>query len=204
MGSKATTEFRKRRKSNLIKVSGNKCCLCGYDKIAGSLEFHHLDPSKKSYGIASCGTCHDLETDLQEIQKCILVCANCHREIHSGLYPIEVLEEKRIFDENVASQLREEKRKLSEKTYYYCKNCGKQLYEKTLSGFCRDCYIQSHREGRPNREELKQLIRTLPFTKIGEKYGISDNGIRKWCEAENLPTKKKDINSYSDEEWNNI
>ena len=83
MSSKATTDYRRRRKRNLVKVCGDKCAICGYDKIPDSLEFHHINPDEKSYGIAKNGTCHDLEADLQEVQKCILVCANCHREIHA-------------------------------------------------------------------------------------------------------------------------
>ena len=54
---------------------------------------------------------------------------------------------------------------------------------------------------RPSREELKHMIRSLPFTTIAKKYGVSDNAIRKWCNFEKLPSKKKDINAYSDEEW---
>lgn len=57
---------------------------------------------------------------------------------------------------------------------------------------------------RPNREELKYLIRTLPFTQIGKMYGVSDNAVRKWCDFEKLPRKKKEINSYSDSEWEKI
>ena len=51
------------------------------------------------------------------------------------------------------------------------------------------------------REELKILIRTIPFTKIGEKFGISDNAIRKWCDSYNLPRKSTEIKKYTDEEW---
>jgi len=54
------------------------------------------------------------------------------------------------------------------------------------------------------REELKQLIRTMPFTRIGEKYKVSDNTIRKWCEKLNLPKKASVIKQYSDEEWSKI
>lgn len=54
---------------------------------------------------------------------------------------------------------------------------------------------------RPSREELKQLIRTKPFTQIGKIYGVSDNAIRKWCDFEKLPRKKNEINKYTDEEW---
>lgn len=57
---------------------------------------------------------------------------------------------------------------------------------------------------RPNREELKHLIRTLPFTQIGKMYGVSDNAVRKWCDFEKLPRKKKEIKSYSNKEWEKI
>lgn len=59
-------------------------------------------------------------------------------------------------------------------------------------------------ENRPNRVLLKEMIRIEPFTKIAQKYGVSDNAIRKWCINYNLPSTKKQINSYSDKEWNLI
>lgn len=58
---------------------------------------------------------------------------------------------------------------------------------------------------RPDRNTLKQLIRTIPFTTIGKMYGnVSDNAVRKWCDFEGLPRKKNVINSYSDKEWEKI
>lgn len=54
------------------------------------------------------------------------------------------------------------------------------------------------------REELKHLIRTTSFVKIGERYGVSDNAVRKWCDKLNLPRRKTEINSYSDLEWSKI
>ena len=60
MGSKATTEYRRRRKENLVKVCGEKCSLCGYNKTLSALEFHHIDEKQKSYGVAANGTCHDI------------------------------------------------------------------------------------------------------------------------------------------------
>ena len=55
-----------------------------------------------------------------------------------------------------------------------------------------------------NRGELKDMIRTKPFTSIAKDFGVSDNAIRKWCDKYNLPRTKKEINKYTDEEWNNI
>lgn len=53
----------------------------------------------------------------------------------------------------------------------------------------------------PSREELKNDIRTTPFTKIGEKYGVTDNAVRKWCDVYKLPRKTTDIKKISDEDW---
>lgn len=54
---------------------------------------------------------------------------------------------------------------------------------------------------RPSRQELKNLIRNKSFVEIGRIYGVSDNAIRKWCKAENLPYQKTIIKKCSDEEW---
>ena len=54
------------------------------------------------------------------------------------------------------------------------------------------------------REELKELIRTKPFTQIGKQFNVSDNAIRKWCGKFNLPRKSTEIKEITDEEWKNI
>ena len=84
-----------------------------------------------------------------------------------------------------------------------CKICGKKISNTAI--YCLDCLkIQRRKVERPSRQELKDMIRELPFTVIGERYGISDNAIRKWCEQEKLPRTKKEINSYSDVDWKEI
>ena len=54
------------------------------------------------------------------------------------------------------------------------------------------------------REELKQKIRQFSFSEIGRNCNVSDNAVRKWCDKYGLPRRKKDINSYSNEEWDKI
>lgn len=195
-------DHRKKRKLDLMRVAGNQCCLCGYNKVSSALEFHHINPKNKSYGI-STGNCYSLETDLNEIRKTVLVCANCHREIHEGLYSMEELYQKQIFDDNVAQELRDAKAQLETKTVYYCAQCGKEISRGAK--LCESCAHELRRKAeRPTRAELKNLIRTTPFTKIGELYGVTDNAIRKWCDAEGLPRKATEIKRYSDEEWEAI
>ncbi len=74
------------RKQMFIDRLGGKCCKCGYNKNKAALHFHHVDPSTKLFGLdlrklSNC-TLEKLEA---ELLKCILVCANCHREIHEEI-----------------------------------------------------------------------------------------------------------------------
>lgn len=68
-----------------VQYKGGKCQICGYDTCIGALEFHHLDPTKKDFGIGSKGYTRSWGRVQEELDKCIMVCANCHREIHAGL-----------------------------------------------------------------------------------------------------------------------
>lgn len=68
-----------------IEYKGGKCKCCGYNKCISALEFHHLDPSVKEFNIGQKGYTRSWDKNKKELDKCILVCANCHREIHHGL-----------------------------------------------------------------------------------------------------------------------
>lgn len=187
-----------KKKQRLVNVLGGKCCICGYDKCLSALQFHHKNPEEKDFTI-SHNTHIAFEKALDEIKKCILVCANCHREIHAGL--INIPEEFQCFDEEKAQQELNDLNELKTKKINFCKDCGKEI--STRSVRCEECARKFSRKAeRPTREELKFLIRTKPFTQIANDYGVTDNAIRKWCDAEKLPRTKKEINSYSEQDWN--
>lgn len=65
-------------------------------------------------------------------------------------------------------------------------------------------HIKSKELRNLSRNELKKLIRNKSFTELGNMFGITDNNVRKYCQKVNLPSTKKEINSYSDEEWDKI
>jgi len=65
-----------------VLYKGGKCEICGYNKCLGALDFHHLNPNEKDFSISDSSKYHNLEEMKKEVDKCILVCANCHREIH--------------------------------------------------------------------------------------------------------------------------
>lgn len=82
------SQRRKSIKLKLVADFGGKCCICNYSKCVEALEFHHLDPLKKSFSLSSKGITRSYSKNLEEAKKCILVCANCHREIESNLIKI--------------------------------------------------------------------------------------------------------------------
>lgn len=75
-------EKRKRYKKELVEYKGGKCEICGYDKCISALEFHHVDEDKKEFSISESSFSIGMDSLKKEADKCILVCANCHREIH--------------------------------------------------------------------------------------------------------------------------
>lgn len=98
---------------------------------------------------------------------------------------------------------------------WVCPNCNMQLpttnRRKTNTFYDADCKKITNKNQETllsvlpvTREELKSLIRTTPFVKIGEKFKVTDNTIRKWCDKLGLPRRVCDIKKYSDEEWSKI
>ncbi|MBP9703047.1 HNH endonuclease [Candidatus Woesebacteria bacterium] len=89
--SKMTTVRRLRIKKMLVESKGGKCQICGYSRCLVALDFHHIDESTKLFGLSQRGLIHSWEKMAAEARKCVLVCANCHREIHAGLIDISKL-----------------------------------------------------------------------------------------------------------------
>ena len=83
-------EKRHRMKDRAVEYGGGKCIICGYDRCKRALEFHHLNPNTKLMNLSATRISSSAwEKTKAEIDKCILVCSNCHKEIESGLitYP---------------------------------------------------------------------------------------------------------------------
>jgi hypothetical protein len=78
-------EHRRRVKQTLVAEAGGRCILCGYDRCVRALEFHHVDPATKRFGVALRGVARSLERARAEAAKCVLLCSNCHMEVEAGL-----------------------------------------------------------------------------------------------------------------------
>lgn len=81
----AVAKRRRKLKEMVVNYKGGQCIVCGYKKYIGAFDLHHLDESQKEFGLASSGLTRSWKRIKEEADKCILVCANCHREIHAGI-----------------------------------------------------------------------------------------------------------------------
>lgn len=79
---------KRRRKilmQKAINYKGGKCKICGYKKSTRALSFHHINPKDKEFGISEKGITRAWNKIQKELDKCILLCANCHAEIHDDI-----------------------------------------------------------------------------------------------------------------------
>lgn len=157
-----------KRKCEAIALMGGKCGSCGYNRNYAALEFHHIDPSQKDFDWNKLRL-HPWKTVVHELGKCVLLCSNCHREIHNPSSQIED-----CISVNISL-----KSSLVEPTGI-CPHCNTPTYN---TKFCSImCSAASKRKiVRPTKEELIQLISTTPYTQIAKMYKVSDNAIRKWA-----------------------
>ena len=77
-------KYLHKNKRDAIEYKGGKCKHCSYSKCDAALEFHHTDPTKKDFSISKHRGA-SIKSIKPELDKCILLCANCHREEHQRL-----------------------------------------------------------------------------------------------------------------------
>ncbi len=181
------------RKVFFIRLLGGKCENCGYNKNTAALDFHHI--KDKNFQLDT-RTLSNLSFDnlKKESENCILLCANCHREFHNNLDRFLLSEYDNLSNVEIL--------KLIKKITYekkYCKECNKQLWYKNTTNLCKECFrntyynvlkIDTRKVEWPSKEILEEEIKTIPFTKLGNKYGVSDNAVRKWCKRYGINYKK--------------
>src|ERR1700688_4794367 len=84
--SEKVKRWRKRCKERIIEAMGGQCCVCGYNRCQWALALHHLDPAQKDFGLGTIrANAKSWASIVEELRKCVLVCNNCHAEIHEGM-----------------------------------------------------------------------------------------------------------------------
>ena len=161
---------RIRVKIQAIEYLGGKCKRCGYAKCWRSMHFHHLQPKEKDFSISSAYY-KPWSQVLPELDKCVLLCANCHGEAEEEINtsPLKLLTQaQRLASVRIT------------KNGAPCKVCGSPT--KNKGGCCSNkCFAFTRRKvERPSREVLERDIKDMSLLAVGRKYGVSDNAIRKW------------------------
>jgi len=87
----AVQKRRKKIRQMAVELAGGKCQQCGYHSCVEALEFHHLDEGGKDFSISARGHSRSWARVRNEVTKCVLLCANCHREVHSGFVSLNNL-----------------------------------------------------------------------------------------------------------------
>jgi hypothetical protein len=90
-------KMRKERIATLIQYKGGQCQICGYNRHQAGLDFHHIDPNSKLFNMGT-GMSRQWHVLTREADKCILLCSNCHRELHANQCIVFKDKEPNLFD----------------------------------------------------------------------------------------------------------
>ena len=71
------------RRTRAIRSLKTHCEICGYNKWLPCLEFHHVCPDERKFQLSQGGS-YSHEAVEEELNKCVVLCCNCHQEVHRG------------------------------------------------------------------------------------------------------------------------
>lgn len=181
--------LRHHRKNKLkaVKYKGGSCLKCGYDKSVSALVFHHRNPKEKDFKISAKGnSCWDkIKT---ELDKCDMLCSNCHAEIHD----IE-REKKYKENENKFKHKSKSKSKVKVKIKIRNRKCKCLKRFKPTSKKQKFCSTKCSNKFKndiawPSDTALKEMIWQAPATTIAKQLGVSSSAIKKRCKLKEINT----------------
>jgi hypothetical protein len=159
----------RRRKLKIISMMGGKCSICGYNKNFSALSFHHTNPKDKCIKLDSRSLSnHSWEAIMKELQKCVLLCQNCHNETH---HP-ECLLEPLTHEEESSLEIKP-------LILNFCCDCG-GILKNDYSVRCVACQNKTKEKiSWPSTSYILELLKDNSYLEVGRTLGISDNAIRK-------------------------
>jgi endogenous inhibitor of DNA gyrase (YacG/DUF329 family) len=167
---------RKTNKEKAISYKGGKCNNCGYNKNISSLCFHHLIPEQKSFGITAENLTKTWSKIEQELNKCALLCLNCHGEEHNKEHQQQKIDKEKSVRALVPKQERDKR-----STLKACATCSKQISvypsRDTANNFCsRKCRdLKMNNEGWISDEELLSLAEKIGAKQVAKNLGKSNS-----------------------------
>jgi hypothetical protein len=163
-GKARVVEFRRRRKEQAVEYMGGKCANCGYSRCVQALEFHHINPSEKDFTIS--GKTVSTEVLKQELDKCVMLCSNCHKEVHAGLF--EAVLTARSTGSLVPKKAKAER---------LCLDCGVSVTRHAVR--CRPCGQRGcERISWPETTMLAAMVAEKGYSATGRALGVSNTAVR--------------------------
>ena len=149
------------RKLELVLMKGGKCSNCGYNKNLAALEFHHVEPDKKSFQLDARHLSNtSMNKIINEVEKCVLLCSNCHRELHHEEQTLNELMKKDFSNKSVLS---------TQKKQSVCEFCGKEFDYVKGKRFCSD-ECRDKAKGYPDKDTVVEKYRELKSQKKTADY----------------------------------
>ena len=211
--------------AELLKIREYKCECCGlseWNNIPITLQAHHKDGDKTNNELNNlqllCPNCHSQTENYcsKNISKVpvsdddLIAALQKQPSIRQALLSVGLSDgsvnyrraRSLLSREGVVLPEKQHKCLTNEYSDGICIDCGKPIsYGAVRCHHCSSINIVKDISRRPEKDILKEQIRNLPFTKIGEIYNVSDNAVRKWCDFYKLPRTKTEIKKYTDEDW---
>lgn len=157
--TEGVTLHRQQRKLRLLQLFGGTCWLCGYNKSVRALHFHHLDPTQKDFAFSS-GVPRNWDKMVKEAKKCILLCSNCHCEVHDGIAV--------VLPEMARSLLAQLEERLAVNQEVACSKRAERAPKPRPTKITW-----------PPIDELVDRLQVSGYKQLGRELGVSDNAVRK-------------------------
>lgn len=177
--------WRQSTKQRIIDAMGDHCCICGYDRCKRNLVLHHLDPTMKETTISNMlKTPRKWDLIVSELRKCVMVCQNCHGEIHDGITQVPLNAQR--FNEEYADYHQKQRME----NYDQCPICGKPKPVCQIT-----CSISCAGKRRMKIEwdtiDLESLLKSKSIMAVARELGCSDMAVRKRIKKLKSPKKQE-------------
>jgi len=171
--SQHVVRWQQQTKLRAIVYKGGGCALCGYSKSVRALQFHHIDPREKDFTISS--GVRSWHKTRAELDKCVLLCANCHGEVHDGLRHMDAFGPTPAEGLLLVQQAGLEP-KVPRAAPNMCA-CGNHIYRTATQ--CRSCkgLAQKTRIAWPAPDVLVQMVRATSKRQVAQQLGVSDHAV---------------------------
>jgi hypothetical protein len=170
VSSERVKKWRENCKTRMVEAMGGACQCCGYNACNEALAFHHIDPTQKELKFGNIrANPTNWNRIVEELKKSILVCHNCHSEIHAGLRDVPT--NRAVFDEKYADYK-------SINKYDDCPMCGKNKPIKQK--FCSSTCAQKNRNKIDwSSIDLLDLLNKHSISELEKMLGVSNPAIYK-------------------------